>query len=528
MNPAENIERQIQDLKFTTSPALDARILSDAAGRLEQHQQKPAGVHKIPAGFWRQVMKSKLTKLAAAAALIALVLTTYTVVTSKNSSDISTFSLISKACAAEQNLFTGDKIVHLVSEIVIYPVKRDGTESPKMRQAAEKLKLDQEGKDYVRKVNSLLDYNWLPICSLKADGEFGFHQLTLANDPATYTITDESWFDPTTGRFARILKSSDKDVVFANSFDGQFVYTYNPAAQDDEPFTRQPVAEGFVAPRNPSQFLGLAAGLRNALSEDWLTPIQESYGEILEDGAEVTTYKVGYKKLTGELDTYWLFRQRKDDHTIAEMEFILLGQTQMLIRRVSTDHAAQTNIAWDLSQIDISHTPLEKSPKVAVAADMVIPNVSVEHMAEKADYETYIFSAPPSWANQAELTDCLDVASPPHRMFFAVYRAGDGRDVVLVQCQSYNKMMGQFYRKGRLVYTSPNGFKVWSGGPEKWWTEIVMNSAGLKPSKDRVGYGLESPAGTFPALAINGRLTEEELKTLVDNLVPAKEYLKNP
>jgi hypothetical protein len=37
---------------------------------------------------------------------------------------------------------------------------------------------------------------------------------------------------------------------------------------------------------------------------------------------------------------------------------------------------------------------------------------------------------------------------------------------------------------------------------------------------------LESPAGTFPTLAINGQLTDEELHALVDSLVPAKQCLE--
>jgi len=35
---------------------------------------------------------------------------------------------------------------------------------------------------------------------------------------------------------------------------------------------------------------------------------------------------------------------------------------------------------------------------------------------------------------------------------------------------------------------------------------------------------LETPAGTFPALAINGQVTDEELRSLIDSLVPTREY----
>jgi hypothetical protein len=89
-------------------------------------------------------------------------------------------------------------------------------------------------------------------------------------------------------------------------------------------------------------------------------------------------------------------------------------------------------------------------------------------------------------------------------------------------------MLGGFVKTGRLVYTSPNGFKVWAGGLDKWYSEILLSSARAwvkdKPSDNRIGYILESPAGTFPALAVNGPISEEELHSLVDSLIPAKEY----
>ena len=84
-------------------------------------------------------------------------------------------------------------------------------------------------------------------------------------------------------------------------------------------------------------------------------------------------------------------------------------------------------------------------------------------------------------------------------------------------------------KQGTLVYTSPNGFKVWGGGPQKWYSQILLQSARWfikdPPSEDRIGYVLESPAGTFPALAINGPISDEELHKLVDSLIPAKDYL---
>jgi len=71
MNPADNIERSIQDLRFTTSPAADERILADAAAALEQSTRTTPGPMKP--SLWRTIMRSNWTKLATAAAVIIVV-----------------------------------------------------------------------------------------------------------------------------------------------------------------------------------------------------------------------------------------------------------------------------------------------------------------------------------------------------------------------------------------------------------------------------------------------------------------------
>jgi hypothetical protein len=81
-------------------------------------------------------------------------------------------------------------------------------------------------------------------------------------------------------------------------------------------------------------------------------------------------------------------------------------------------------------------------------------------------------------------------------------------------------------KQGKVIYTSPTGVKVWSGAKDKWLAEILLQSARFvikdPPAKERTGYVLETPAGTFPALAINGKLSEKELHGLVDSLIPAE------
>jgi hypothetical protein len=148
--------------------------------------------------------------------------------------------------------------------------------------------------------------------------------------------------------------------------------------------------------------------------------------------------------------------------------------------------------------------------------------------AQRATLETYVFSIRPSWTDEVQRTKRADPGSFGQRMVILTARAPDGRHVVLVQSPTYNRMFRRRVRQGgAVVYTSPNGFKVWGGGPQKWYAGTLLRSAraAIKdpPAEDRIGYVLESPAGTFPALAVNGPVTDEELHRLVDSLVPDEE-----
>ena len=92
-------------------------------------------------------------------------------------------------------------------------------------------------------------------------------------------------------------------------------------------------------------------------------------------------------------------------------------------------------------------------------------------------------------------------------------------------------MIGPMVQKvGKVVYTSPNGVKVVSSSRDKWLAGILLQSAqawiGEAASEDRTGYLLQTPAGTCPTLAINGKMTDDELHALIDNLIPAKEYIE--
>jgi hypothetical protein len=182
----------------------------------------------------------------------------------------------------------------------------------------------------------------------------------------------------------------------------------------------------------------------------------------------------------------------------------------------------ETPAGWNLAKLKSSSKAGPAPTGLAALADLVKPNVTPEQMAQRADFPVYIFKHSPSWATERQIMDILDIPSPPHRMFATTYRAKDGRHVVLVQAHTFNENLGS----GKLVYTSPNGIKVYSGAHDDQFAEILLQSARFvlrdPPAKDRTAYLLTTSEGTHPALAINGQLTDEELHGLIDNLEMVK------
>ncbi len=448
-------------------------------------------------------MTSSIAKMAVAAAVVvAAGLFGLSKLPTKEAGRSPVSRLLSTACAAEESLFAGMKIVHIQNEIIVQAL---GT------------------PESVVELNEV----WLPMCALKPDGQLQFHQLRLPAAAESYVVTDHSWYDPVTGCFTRVLKAGDA-VVFGNAYDGRFIYNATVGAGGAVQVAGQAIASGFKPPQSPAEYLGIGAGLKMALAQD-NSMVQSVEQGALADGTPVHIFKVGMSNPAGQAnESWWLFKVREDDSTIAEKEFILLGRPRLLIRRVLTESVEAPGISWSLSEVEGAGA--QAAQPVSVTPDMVLPNVSVQHMVERAKVETYVFSAQPAWTGAVQITDCLNPANQ-ERVFLLTARADDHRHVVLVQGAMYNTMLGHTVKAGTLVYTSPNGFKVWGGGPQKWYSQILLQSAQSfikdKPSEDRIGYVLESPAGTFPVLAVNGPITDEELHKLVDSLVPAKDYLKN-
>ncbi len=446
---------------------------------------------------WRSLMLTHMIKISAAA-VVAVAISLYALLTPERANP-GFPTIFASAEAAENAWFDGQQCVYIKNEITVFPTTS----------------------------GQQLGFTWIPMCSMKADGQLRMDQLKLTVTPDAYTVVDQAWYDPPTGRFVRQLET-DQDLAFANAYDGSMVYT-TATSQSGLEIQKQMITGEFVAPNEPAQFFGLAAGLKSGLDEK-STMILDTQKDTLPDGSAVHVFKVGTPDPEGRVQAYWLFRIRDDDKTIAEKEFIIQEQTQLLIRRVSTEYVDSSDIQWDLRELASREVQPSQEPRVTLTPDMVVSNVSVQHMIEKSDFEAYMFAQTPPWCDTVKITDVLDPASPGKCMFLFTCRAEDKRHLVLVQSPTYNKMLGLVIGLGDLVYESPNGFKVVGGGRSKWLANILLQSAQYElkdpPSEDRIGFILQSPEGTYPALAINGPVSDEALHNLIDSLMPAKEWLK--
>jgi hypothetical protein len=473
-----------------------------AAVNRDAESRTIAGLVIRPAWIWRRIMTSSIAKMAVAAGVvIAVSVFGLSKLPKGEHGRSATYNLLSTACAKEESLFVGTQIVHVQNEIIVQALGTAAAAEP----------------------NEM----WIPMSVLKPDGQLRADQLRLPAARESYVVTDHSWYDPATGCFARVLKTGEA-VVFANAYDGRFVFNATPGPGGAVQVTSQGVAQEFKPPQSPAEYLGIAPGLKAALAKDDST-VQSVEQGTLANGMPVHIFKLGLPNPDGQPNnSWWLLKVRDDDVTIAETEFVFLGRPRLLVRRILTESVDKPALSWDLREV--AGTGTAPSQPVTITPDMVIPNVSVQHMVDRAKFETYVFSTPPAWTGAVQITDCLNPVNR-ERMFSLTARADDHRHVVLAQDLMYNAMLGPLVKQGTVVYTSPNGFKVWGGGPQKWYSQILLQSSRFiikdPPAEDRTGYILESPAGTFPALAINGPVTDEELHKLVDSLVPAKDYLKS-
>jgi hypothetical protein len=485
-------------------------------------------------------MKSPITRVAAVLLLMVGIAVMNWQSSKSHSNDrtssLTFLSLINTASAAEQALFAGENIVHITHEITLYP----NSDAPDMA-----AKLDELlESNFARTKNAAFmrawfsSYVWLPVHSLEPDGELRWHKLELAETAEkASSVQEHIWYDPDSGFFARVFKQQEQ-VLFALSYDGEAVYLAQ--ASDDGRFQvqREPITEQFSLPDNPAEFLGISASFQGSMDMRNLPPVEEDDLGQLADGTWVRVYKLRWQ----DTDAYHVFMVRDDDDTIEQIESVAYGRPVQQIQRVSSDSAETPGISWDLAELAGQTTQAQS--EVTFTEGMT--EITAQQMAERALVETYVFGRTPDWIAEQAFIEVLDEASPLRRMFMVFCRAADGRHIALTQ----GSTLGQ-YLEAALGMIKKAGFRwtprVFGGNRFKlhalpdfrylpdigyeamreWSPSHVFKEMGFEPAEVSRAYVMHSPTNTDFVMAVNGRLSDEELEDLVGGLVPARLYAES-
>jgi hypothetical protein len=527
----QQLERYLKGSEFKTSAEKDQQVLERALDRFRRNNQ-----NTNPVRLWRLIMKSPITRVAAILLLIAgLAVISWQSPASKSneSPSLSFLSLIQTASAAERTLFTGQSIVHITHEITLYPNTDAPDTAAKLDELLESNFSSTKDAAFMRAWFS--SHVWLPVHSLEPDGRFRWHKLELAKTAEKVnSVQEHIWYDPASGHFARVFKQGEQ-VLFALSYDGQAVYLAKPSDTGQFEVQREPITEQFRLPDNPAEFLGISASFQGTMYIRNLPPVEEQSREQLADGTAVRVYKLRWK----DTDVYHVFKVDADDHTIEQIESVAYGRTILQIQRISSDPAETRKISWNLSELEGQSTP--EQSEVTFTPGMT--EITALQMAERALVETYVFGRTPDWIAEQTFIEALDEASPLRRMFIVLCRATDGRHILLAQGSTLG-----MYLEAALDMVKKAGFqwtpRVFAGNRFKlhvlpdfrylpdtayqtWSPAHSFKEMGLEPAEYGTAYVVHSPTNTDFAMAVNGRLSDEELEDLVGGLIPARLFTES-
>ncbi len=526
MNRSEQMKQLLQEVYSSNGPGtgMDERILNDASTVMKQ---ACAASQPPPVLDWRQIMRSPVTRVAAVMAVVLSGLWLYS--QSRDSSTPTVLSLLNAATAAENAWFTGEHTVHIVNEIVVH-ARADGDDLARM---LEELEADYSESKRVAFTRLVLVQRWLPLYSLEADGGIRLHKLELADpEAAGVKVTDRIWYDPVTGRYARILTRRDR-VLFAHAFDGQQVHLAQIPDGGALTVESNPVTPAFTVPQAPADFLGLTAGIRHMLPEAGGAPLEELEPETAERDDGVSVYKLGFTDPWEKLDTYQLLYVDQQDRSITKIECVVDQKPTLTIERQSVTQAVHPPAGWDLSGLQAQSGPSVE--QVTVQADGARVGLSVDEMVKRAGFPVYVFARHPRETVQREIVDVMDPASPPQRLMIVMYDTEVEAFVTLIQCQTVTRYittsLKNWQKEGvqwRPIYTTARGFKLYDihalGGID-WVLETIYAQLKVTPAPNQNGYVFETPDGHYVLMGINGWMPGNELEQLADTLIPAETYV---
>jgi len=152
--------------------------------------------------------------------------------------------------------------------------------------------------------------------------------------------------------------------------------------------------------------------------------------------------------------------------------------------------------------------------------DLKASAVTKEQLQQRTEYPVYILKKKLSWTLEPTIIEGNVPGAADKKLHGIAATSKDGRHVSLAQCSVYNTLKEKI--RGGNKCLEINGFTIWNGGPEKWYSKIALESAaGMIPpgiSEDRTGYAIETPGDTIIIVGINGALTDEELLEMVKAL----------
>jgi len=503
--------------------AMDERILTKASTIMKQSYKANQPVSTV--SVWRRIMRHPITKVAAVLTLsVGLVWMSWQSPSSHSTdmaSSLSFLKLITTACAAEQGLFVGDHVIHIVHEITLYP----NPDAPDI--AGQLNELVKSNFQFDKNITFMrawfTSYAKLPIHSLKPDGKLGWHQLELsdATDQAC-TVQEHVWYDPDTGCFARIFKQGNL-LLFAAGFDGMAVYSAQAAEDGQLAIQREPVTEFFTLPDNPAEYLGISTTFQNTMDMLNLPPIEAKTQEPLANGHLADVYTLRWP----DTDAAHFFTVDSQTKRIEQIESYVNQTRVQQIKRISSEDTDTVECSWNLAELAGQSTEHPSDAKMIDGSVTITP----EQMANRAGIDTFVFGQMPDWITDQTISETLDNASPLGRMFAVFCRASDNRHVVLIQgptVQKYIESAFSMAQKAAFRWTpslfTKNRFKVRHTGyssSRQWWAGLAFKAYGADVAETCSTYVLESPRNTNLVLSINGKVTDEELKALIGGLVPA-------
>ncbi|MEE8577885.1 MAG: hypothetical protein V3T31_11570, partial [candidate division Zixibacteria bacterium] len=492
-------------------------------------------------------MKSPITRVAAVLLLIVgIAFIRWQISDNKSNgqtSPLTFLSLINTACAAEQSLFTGENIVHIIHEISLHPNTNEPDLAKKLDELIE--------SNFVLSKNLAFMRAWfssrasLPVYSLKPNGEYQWHtlELTGADDQAS-VIQEHIWYDPESGFFARVFKQGD-EVLFGVGFDGEAVYLAEAYTDGRIRVKREPITEQFSIPENPAEFLGISASFLESMEKMNLPPVQDEIRAQQDDGTWVRLYKLRWPGT----DAYHLFVVDDEDETIEQIESVAYDRRIQQIRRISSESVDSPGFSWNLSELEDRSTPSE--PTVVVIEG--VGAITAEQMADSAQVETYVLDNMPDWIKEQKFVILSDKASPYGAKYVVFCSTNDGRCAAISQGRTVHQYISGILNMSNQAglrwfpnYMSKNRFKVHDAstlgrivgvailtalsdltdrtGSKLWSSDALFKQAGFEPLPYYQLYMLHSPTDAYFNITFNGKFSDAEVRELIENLIPSRLY----